>query len=73
MVKKGASMKIKDLTKLMNDHGTVPRIKVLKYNEAFRCMMQIYEGAPRRMDEAIAAMKVNSFTVLGKGFIEIYV
>lgn len=32
----------------------------------------IYEGNPNNIDNEMAELKVNSFTVLGKGFIEIH-
>ena len=61
-------MKIKALTRLMNDHGTRPRINVL--DQRVGCSVLIYEGNPNNISDKIA--EVNSFTVLGKGFIEIY-
>ena len=63
-------MKIKALTRLMNDHGTRPRINVL--DQRVGCSVLIYEGNPNNISDEIAELKVNSFTVLGKGFIEIY-
>ena len=32
----------------------------------------VYEGHPENADDEIKSLKVNSFTVLGKGFLEIY-
>lgn len=63
-------MKVKALTNMMNDHGTNPRIKVLKH--ADDCLLLVFEGKPQNMDEEIKKLKVNSFTVLGTGFIEIH-
>lgn len=63
-------MKVIALTKLMNDYGTRPRIKVLKHTSDYALL--VYEGKPDSIDEESAALKVNSFTVLGKGFIEIH-
>lgn len=71
MVKNGASMKIKDLTKLMNDHGTNPRIMVMKHHDGYSEL--IFEGSPRNVDASIANEKVNSYTIKGKGFMEIHV
>ena len=63
-------MKVNELTKLMNDHGTRPRIKVLKHMND--CTLLVFEGKPQNMGEEIEKLKVNSFTVLGKGFLEIH-
>ena len=63
-------MKVKALVSMMNDHGTAPRVKVLKHAED--CLLFVFEGKPQNMSEEIEKLKVNSFTVLGKGFIEIY-
>ncbi len=64
-------MKIKDIERHMNDHGTKPRIRVLKHYDDYSEV--IYEGSPYNVSEAIARMKVNSFTVRGVGFLEIHV
>ena len=64
-------MKIKALTNLMNDHGTKPRVKVLKHVNGVAILT--YQGKVENMDEETASLKVNSFTVLGEGFIEIHV
>lgn len=63
-------MKISALAKLMNDYGTKPRIKVIKHLDG--AGLVIYEGNPRNIEDEVAAMKVNSFTVLGAGYIEIH-
>lgn len=63
-------MKVSALTKMMNDYGTKPRIRVLKHTED--CTLLVYEGNPNNTDEEVAKLKVNSFTVLGKGYIEIH-
>ena len=63
-------MKISALTKLINYHGTRPRIRVLKhYND---CAILIYEGRPDNIGTEVANMKINSITVLGVGYIEIH-
>lgn len=64
-------MKIKELIKPMNDHGTNPRIIVLKHYDGYSEL--IYEGSPRNADASIANEKVNSYTIKGKGFMEIHV
>lgn len=66
-------MKIKELIKPMNDHGTNPRIMVLKHYDGYSEL--IYEGSPRKaeVDESIATLKVNTYTIKGKGFMEIHV
>ena len=63
-------MKIKNLTKMINDHGTNPRVRVLKHE--CDCAIVVYEGKPNNVDSDIENLTVNSFTVLGKGFIEIH-
>lgn len=63
-------MKIRVFAKLMNDYGTNPRVKVVKHTDG--AVILVYEGDPRNMDEEIQDMKVNSFTVLGTGFVKIY-
>jgi len=55
---------------MMNDHGTRPRIKVLKHTQDYALL--IYEGRLDNLDDQTASLKVNSFTVLGPGFIEIH-
>ena len=67
---KGKVMKVKALTRLMNDYGTKPRIKILGHREGYSVL--IYEGNPNNIDNEMADLKVNSFTVLDKGFIEIH-
>lgn len=63
-------MKIKELTGLMNDHGTNPRIRVLRHGNEYTSLD--YEGKPNNISKEIAELKVFSFTVLGTGFIEIH-
>ena len=63
-------MTVKALTRLMNDHGTRPRVKVMR--DTGDAAILIYEGSPMNMDEETASMKVNSFTVLGVGFLEVH-
>lgn len=63
-------MKIKSLARLMNDHGTRPRVKILDHRDGYSVL--VYEGNPSNIDNEMAELKVNSFTVLGKGFIEIH-
>lgn len=64
-------MKIKELTGLMNDHGTRPRIKVFKPCDR-ESVALCFEGRPDKAGKDISDMKINSFTVLGPGFIEIF-
>lgn len=64
-------MKVKQLAKLINDHGTKPRIKVIKHYAGLTFLA--YEGKPDNIDKEVSELKVNSFTVLGSGFIEIHV
>lgn len=63
-------MKLQALTRLMNDHGTNPRIRILK--KADLGYLLIYEGHPDAADDEMKQLKINSFTVLGKGLLEIY-
>ncbi len=63
-------MKVKALTRLMNDYGTKPRIKVIKHIEDAAIL--VYEGSPMNIDEETQGQKVNSFTALGTGYIEIH-
>ncbi len=63
-------MKIKVFAKMMNDHGTKPRVRIMKHTDDAAIL--VYEGDPRNMDEEIQGMRVNSFTVLGTGFVEIH-
>lgn len=63
-------MKVKALINMMNDYGTNPRIKVLRHTSEAAYIE--YEGKPHNIDEKISQLKVNSFTVIGKGFIEIH-
>ncbi|MBR0081574.1 MAG: hypothetical protein IJP98_02405 [Clostridia bacterium] len=64
-------MKIRDIERHMNDHGTNPRIRVLKHNDDFSEL--IYEGSPYNIAETIAGLIVESFTVRGVGFLEVHV
>ena len=64
-------MKVKDFAKCMNDHGTKPRIRVFKADE-HEMLRWVYEGRPDNIDEEIGKLKLNTFTALGKGLIEIY-
>lgn len=63
-------MKLHALTNLMNDHGTKPRVKVYKSTDMGALL--IYEGHPDAADDEIKQLKANSFTVLGKGLLEIH-
>lgn len=63
-------MKIKVFVKLMNDYGTNPHVRVMKHTDDAAIL--VYEGDPRNMEEKIQGMRVNSFTVLGTGFVEIH-
>ena len=54
----------------MNDQGTKPRVQVLTPTDLG--MYLTYEGSVKNIDEKTATLKVNSFTVLGKGFLQIY-
>lgn len=63
-------MKVSVLTGLMNDHGTNPRIKVLRHMKDFTLL--VYEGHPNNADQTVKDLKVSSFTVLGTGFLEIH-
>lgn len=64
-------MKVKDFVKLINDHGTKPRIQVFLHSSDFS--MLVYEGKPDNFNNEFGMHKVNSFTALGKGLIEIHV
>ena len=64
-------MKVKNLTNKMFDGGTKPRVKVLKYIGDYTNLL-VYEGRPQNIDKETACLNVNSFKVLGEGFIEIY-
>lgn len=64
-------MKVSALTKLMNDQGTKPLIKVMKHSEE-DCLFLVYKGRPSEIDEETARMKVNSFTILGEGYMVIH-
>ena len=55
---------------MMNDFGTKPRVKVVKHSEDYALLA--YEGKPDNIDDEVAELKVNSFTVLAKGYIEIH-
>ena len=63
-------MKIKELIGLMNDHGTRPRIRVMRHRNEYSLLA--YEGKPNNISKEIAELQVFSFTVLGTGFIEIH-
>ena len=63
-------MKVSEFAKKMNDRGTNPRVKVLKYEGNYNLL--VFEGSPDNMSDEVAKLKVNTFTVLGKGFIEVY-
>ncbi len=63
-------MRVKDLVNYMNDNGTNPRVKVLIPTDLG--LFLTYEGGVKNIDEKTAALKVKSFTVLGKGFLQIY-
>ena len=63
-------MKVKAFAKMMNDHGTKPHIKVMYHNGDHTLLA--YEGKPDNIDEEVADMKVNSFTVLGTGYMELH-
>lgn len=64
-------MKIKDIARHMNDRGMKPRIEVYECHHDYSRL--IYEGSPYKVSEELEAKKVNSFTVRGAGFIEIYI
>ena len=64
-------MKIKELANCMNDQGTKPRIRVIAHRTEYSEL--VYEGRPDSIDKELGACKVNSFTVLGKGLMEIHV
>lgn len=64
-------MKVKELVNRMNDYGTKPRVEVFTSTDLGLCL--IYEGSVKNIDDKTATLKVNSFTVLGKGFLQIYV
>ena len=68
--RKDHEMKVRVFTRLMNDHGTAPRVRVINHTDDAAIL--VYEGDPRNMDEEIQGMRVNSFTVLGTGFAEIH-
>lgn len=63
-------MKVKELVNHMNDDGTTPRVKVLVPCDLG--LFLTYEGWVKNIDEKTAALKVKSFTVLGKGSLQIY-
>jgi len=63
-------MKVAELTRLMNNRGTRPRIKVYKWKKD--CVVLSYEGRPDNVGDEAGKLKVNSFTVLGAGYMEIY-
>ena len=54
----------------MNNRGTRPRIKVYKWKKD--CVVLSYEGRPDNVGDEAGKLKVNSFTVLGAGYMEIY-
>ena len=63
-------MKVKALTRMINDYGTKPHIRVMKHTDS--CSVLVFEGKPSNIDEATEKLKVNSFTILAKGFLEIH-
>lgn len=66
-------MKIKDLLGKMNDRGTNPRVKVNALTDKGYGYMRRYEGpAEDALHGDLKDYKVNSFTVIGPGFLEIY-
>lgn len=66
-------MKVRELTRLMGDMGTKPRVKVIKHmvNCGF-CGMLVYEGHPDGVGVEIGKLKINSFTAQGKGLLVIH-
>lgn len=62
-------MKVKALISKMNDHGTRPRVRVMKRTDGATIL--VYEGSPANADETIRDLSVITFTVLGHGFLEI--
>lgn len=67
---KEVNMIVYALTRHMNDYGTKPRIRVLKRNDSGYLL--IFEGSIYPVDDEIGKLKVNSFTVIGRGHLEIY-
>ena len=67
-------MKIKEMVRLMSDHGTNPRVKIVQHtlDGMSDYALLAYEGRPDGMNDEIAKLKINSFTVLGTGLIEIH-
>lgn len=63
-------MKVKALVSMMNDYGTKPRIKVMKHTGDASIL--VFEGKPQNIDDETEKLKVNSFTALDTGFIEIH-
>lgn len=63
-------MKVKELTRLMNDHGTNPVVYIVKYDTGF--LRHVYTGRPDKINDEVANLKVNSFTVEGEGSLIIY-
>ena len=64
-------MKVNELLHVMNDHGTKPRVRIIAHYRDYSGL--VYEGRLDYYDHTCADKKVNSFTVLGKGFIEIHI
>ena len=64
-------MKVSELLHVMNDHGTKPRIRIVKHYNDYSGI--VYEGRLDHYDLIYSECKVSSFTVLGKGFIEIHI
>lgn len=64
-------MKVRELLHIMNDHGTKPRIRIIKHHSDYSGV--VYEGRLDHYDAGFSDHKVNSFTALGKGFIEIHI
>ncbi len=69
-MKRGSVIKLQALTRLMNNYGTNPRIRVLKKVD-FGYLL-IYEGHPDGADDEMKQLKIQSFTILGKGLLNIY-
>lgn len=70
-------MKVKALTKLINDHGTKPHIEVLcksrgEENGLADYLFLAYEGKPQNLTSDIENLSVSSVTILGEGFLRIY-
>ena len=64
-------MKVKELLRLMNDHGTKPYVQVFDSGRR-RMSILIYEGKPEDVDEETGKMKVNGFVSVGIGHFKVY-